>query len=346
MSGSNTAKAALGKDPWVIFVNRRGVRLTAGDDDSARNRSRLLRSAGLQSVRIPASIRDDAYWNELMPCVASVFADFNVRVTDQRPTSGKYILVSVGGTPSQLRRGDSKLGIAPIGGKDPRAAVVFAFERGHVPVVTQCTTIAHEVGHALGLDHTSLTTDIMGQGFVTQQEFQNRPARCGSKDRPRDCRDGARTQNSYGRIAALIGLRPGVSPRSPNRERPKPTVVRKPATHPDISVKHKSPGIDSAGRGARVAAGERWIATVTATDPDGIAQVSVRFQSPSGRVELVCGDPAVPDASCRRSGDNFVFSLRIAAKRQFVAFQATDTQGNRFSHQMVTEVTPRDDDLL
>ena len=67
--------------PLIIYVNRTGVTLTPGDNDSRNNRSTLVD----QTTAIPAYQTSDAAWAEIMSCFRKIYEPFAVTVTDSDP---------------------------------------------------------------------------------------------------------------------------------------------------------------------------------------------------------------------------------------------------------------------
>lgn len=70
-------------------------------------------------------------------------------------------------------------------------------------------TIAHEVGHAFGLDHEFLCKDPMSLlAGCGEKRFQDRDAACGeNSERPCSCT--VATQNSFDTIRGAFGSRDG-----------------------------------------------------------------------------------------------------------------------------------------
>ncbi|MFN0245618.1 MAG: hypothetical protein ACKV2T_01835 [Kofleriaceae bacterium] len=153
-------------------------------------------------------------WSAIRACVAKHYAPFAIDVVDEKPRTGDYITVVVGGRASQLGLDDrTHNGIAPyLPGSVLRTAVVHVFSKvgtGERDVQNVCEVAVHESAHAMGLDHTYKCGDIMSylEGCG--------PARILDLDMPcgeygkRECGDGARTQNSFRKLAAAVGLRGG-----------------------------------------------------------------------------------------------------------------------------------------
>jgi hypothetical protein len=96
-----------------------------------------------------------------------------------------------------------------------RDAVVHVFSRsvGERDARVLCQVAAHEVGHAMGLDHSMQCGDLMSYpraecGFARDETFVDADAPCGEYEE-RECHTGSDTQNSYRRLAQLVGLRGG-----------------------------------------------------------------------------------------------------------------------------------------
>jgi len=201
----------LGSRPSrTIYLERHAVVLRPGQDNASEGVSSVLASAKNEQIKTHAWTGGNAGWQRLVECVAKAFAPFDVTVTDKPPANADYIMVSVGGTPSDIGLKSKNIsGLAPFnGGVIPRAVVFgFAAQSGN-DVRTVCETIAMEVGHAYGLDHEYLCKDVMTYlpRCTTARGFVDADASCGEAKKRR-CEGGAVTQNSYRRLAAVLGTR-------------------------------------------------------------------------------------------------------------------------------------------
>ena len=196
-----SAPAVAAPRPVTVFLDREGMTVTRDDGDE---------------VDIPAFGGSDRVWAATVACVRKEFAPFQVEITEQRPARGDYITALVGGRASLMGLDDSTTdGVGPYTGKVVRNAVVHVFSRiaGERNVAALCAVTAHEVGHSLGLDHEYKCGDLMSY-FNDQcgtQHFLDVTVRCG-EGRKRSCGNGDATQNSYQRLARLVGLKEDDAP--------------------------------------------------------------------------------------------------------------------------------------
>lgn len=194
----------------TIYLERGAVTLRPGRDDAPRGVSGVVAvHHPTGPVTMPGWKGSTARWKKLVACVEAIFAPFDVRITDERPSDDDYVLVAVGGRPRDLGLAARDVsGLAPFhGGVIPRAVVfAFAAQVKH-DVRATCETIAMEVAHAYGLDHGYLCKDVMtylrGCGA---KSFVDKDVPCGEKKR-RACHGGAPTQNSYRHLMTLLGPR-------------------------------------------------------------------------------------------------------------------------------------------
>jgi hypothetical protein len=182
-------------------------------------------------VTIPRFGGGDRVWNAVVACVRTQYAPFAVDIVDEQPSSGSYITAVVGGRASLLGLDDrSTNGVGPYSGELIPDAVVHVFSQlgtGERDVENLCAVTAHEVGHALGLDHEVYCGDVMSY-YLDQcgaRTFIDVDAPCGEHGE-RTCGNGERSQNSYQRLAEMVGLRAGDDRRPPN---PAPDRARGPA---------------------------------------------------------------------------------------------------------------------
>jgi len=202
MTGSAFAAPA----PVVVFLERDGH--VVDTDEGA--------------VTIPRFGGGDRVWTGIVGCVQDHFAPFQVEIVDRRPAQGEFITAVIGGRASQLGLDDeSTNGVGPYDGNVLRSATVHVFSQvsGERDVGNLCAVTAHEVGHALGLDHSTTCGDIMSYHLDAcgTRRFLDVEAPCG-EGRPRTCGNGDDTQSSFGRLGALLGFKSAPAPASDDVE--------------------------------------------------------------------------------------------------------------------------------
>ncbi|MBL9012719.1 MAG: matrixin family metalloprotease [Myxococcales bacterium] len=206
------AIAQASPTPVTVHLERNGKTVTA---------------RGGANVAIPRFGGGDRAWTQLVACVKDRFAPFQVTITDRAP-AGDHITAVVGGRASQLGLNDRTTnGVGPYSGEVIPDATVHVFSKvgtGERDVDNLCAVTAHEIGHALGLDHSNLCGDIMSyhNDECGTQQFLDADAACGETE-DRDCANGDATQNSYRRLAALVGLRAGAPRTGPKPAGAAPT---------------------------------------------------------------------------------------------------------------------------
>ena len=193
----------------TIFLERKPVELKPGVDDAPHGVSSVLVSTAKKPVNLPGWKGSNASWAKLVACVNDMFAPFDVVVTDERPSHEDFVLVAVGGKPSDIAVKDRRVGgLAPFNGDVIATPVVFAFSSAlNHDVRAICETIAMEVAHAYGLDHGYECKDVMT--YLTgcgAKKFVDKDVRCGEK-KARNCEGGAPTQNSYRQLITVLGSR-------------------------------------------------------------------------------------------------------------------------------------------
>jgi hypothetical protein len=315
----------------TIFLNRDGGTLAGGWDDSASDVSSVALNAG-GDVTVPAWRGGDRRWKQVTACVRERFGDFEVDVVTERPRGGDYIMVMVGGRADLLGYPDSVGGVAPYTGEVLRRAVGYVFAEGYDhDVENTCVGILHEAGHMLGLDHAYLCEDPMSYLWgCGEKRFQDADAYCGEGD-ARSCGSGDTTQNSYRRLAALVGLRDGeVAPEEPDQpdEDDGPPYDRGEPVEDGVDVAAPAVAIEG---GSDELAGNQWIEVVVrAADDSGISEVELGWTSETAQYVFACG--AVPDdvpVSCSRDGNVFRFQLYVGTGLRAMAARATDAVGNQ-----------------
>jgi hypothetical protein len=194
----------------TIFLNRSGVTLRPGINDSRLQTSSIVETA---TSITPWEI-DDEMWTETMDCMRDMFAPFDVVVTDTDPGMVPHIEGVFGGHPSDVGLPDNVAGVSPFTSDCSviESSVVFTFT-DVLPddARLMCEIMAQEIAHSYGLDHQMLPEDPMTYlDYAGERTFQDEEAICGEFD-ARPCGIGGSicraTQNSVELLTQRLGAR-------------------------------------------------------------------------------------------------------------------------------------------
>ena len=196
----------------IIFLNRCVGNCTLHGNPSQNNSTTdtsTIFSSGTKTVS--AYSGTDAQWNQIVSCVRSAYAPFNVTITDQRPASGDYHMAIVAGTASQVGESSNVLGVSPFSCGYIPNSISFSFANSEPTNIDDiCWTVSQETAHSWGLDHKFDDRDPMT--YLTSgpamKTFQNQAGSCGEYSaRACSCPYNGSTasMNSYALILATFG---------------------------------------------------------------------------------------------------------------------------------------------
>lgn len=195
----------------VIYLNNckpNGCQIKPGYNDATKNTSSVAKS---NSVISPFS-GSDATWQAVVECVKQTYADFDVEIVTERPTSGGYHMAIVAGTPGQVGQPNGVLGVSPFScGYIPNAISYTFANLIPTDVAEICWTVSQETAHSWGLDHKFDNRDPMtylGSG-PRYKRFQNEAGPCGEYNQ-RQCQcnyagTGRTAMNSHALIMSTFG---------------------------------------------------------------------------------------------------------------------------------------------
>jgi len=183
-TAGNSALVAQSK---VIYLNKNGVTLSPGNNDSRTNRSTIVNG----QVSIPAWNTSATTWAATVSCVRELFAPFDVQVVDTDPGNVPHIEAVFGGSPGQVGLPSNVGGVSPFTTDCSiiENSIVFTFTNAipNIDARTACEIQAQEIAHSFGLDHELLASDPMTYlNYNGNRSFKNQAASCG-EDTQRPC---------------------------------------------------------------------------------------------------------------------------------------------------------------
>jgi MYXO-CTERM domain-containing protein len=195
--------AAARAQSRTIYLNRNGVTLTPGVNDSRANTSSLI----TQPAEIPAWNASASLWADTVSCLRDTFAPFDVTVTETDPGATPHIEAVFGGHAALLGLPVNAAGVSPMRTDCGviENSIVFTFADA-IPQKAEvaCAVMAQEIAHSYGLDHELLAPDPMSYlPYSGQRAFQDQVASCGEST-PRPCACGP-NQSSYQVLLARLG---------------------------------------------------------------------------------------------------------------------------------------------
>ena len=174
----NTSQTQSTARSQLVWLATEGLVVEKGNfafDNAQQNTSSIptiersvipaFRKASFATSAIPAS----ALVRELISRLNQYFAPYAIEFVSERPTSGDYTTVALGGMPDNIGKSQQNLlGIAPLDiGNRNANDIVFVFSEN---VATKrydlqglALTITHELAHSFGLAHSDDPKGIMAQ---------------------------------------------------------------------------------------------------------------------------------------------------------------------------------------
>ncbi len=198
----------------TIYLNRDGVVLRPGDNDSAQNISSVV----TQPTVIAGWDIDDGTWSETVACVRDMYSRFDVVVTDRDPGDVPHIEAVFGGHPADVGLPDNVAGVSPFTTDCAiiERSIVFTFTDviEDDPQV-MCEVMAQEIAHSYGLDHELLPEDPMTYlTYFGNRSFQDEMADCGEYGERMCGIEGSvcrERQNSVTLLTERLGARPSTA---------------------------------------------------------------------------------------------------------------------------------------
>jgi len=168
-----------GGAPLILYINKNGVTLSPGDNDARTNKSTLV----AQTTAVPAWNAPAAAWTQIMSCTRTMWAPFNVTVTDVDPGNVPHMESIVTTLSSTIGMDPNVGGVSPytIGCDLIPNSIVFTFAQAfNGDPETICEVMGQEMAHSIGHDHQMLASDPMTYlEYNGLQAFRDQTVSCG-----------------------------------------------------------------------------------------------------------------------------------------------------------------------
>jgi MYXO-CTERM domain-containing protein len=196
----------------IIYLNKNGVTLSPGDNDSRTNKSTIVTA----TTSLPAWNVSAANWQTTVTCMKDLFSRFDVTVTDVDPGNVPHMEAVFGGSPTQVGMDANTAGVSPftLDCVVIENSIVFTFTGAFQMTPREaCEVMAQEVAHSYGLDHQLLASDPMTYlDYTGNRSFQDQTSQCGEYS-ARNCGINGSTcrtnQNSVALLKERLGTKTG-----------------------------------------------------------------------------------------------------------------------------------------
>jgi len=196
----------------IIYLERcvGGCVIRSGQEDARANTSSILSFTGTSSATISEFDKGDEVWDAMVDCVKTLYAPYDVEVTDVDPGPNLFHHKAiVAGYWQEINYEYPIGGVAPSICFPRNNAISFTFANQMGNPLYICSVVGQETAHAFGLEHAYNCSDPMTYlGACGRQFFRDGAKECGELEVQKTCDCGGSAQNSHGWLNNVLGPNP------------------------------------------------------------------------------------------------------------------------------------------
>ncbi len=196
----------------IIYLEKcaGGCIIDPGPEDARINSSSILERVGSPTAAVSEFRHDDETWQAVLDCVKTLYAPYDVEVTDVDPGPNVFHHKAiVAGYWEEINYEYAIGGVAPSICFPRNNAISFTFANQMSNPLYICSVVGQETAHAFGLEHSYNCSDPLTYlGACGRQFFRDEPAPCGEYEIQDVCDCGGSIQNSHAWLKNLLGENP------------------------------------------------------------------------------------------------------------------------------------------